>query len=505
MKRENAIYVQAAKMAAFIVVSLVLARFTRGGFAAMIALAGIFFAAGQKTGPAICCYIFLPFCVVVNPSLVPKDGMIWTLSLRLGALAIGLAMVIGALKRNGRHCLPFAGIIPFLVAATISSLVGYVPQISLLKIVNYLVFLVGIWLGTRNLQRFPKDLLTIRAFFLGLIFLLVWGSLALIPFPGISYATSLQYALKEGGLELANAMGKEMLVDGGQALFCGITNHSQALSPVLALSMGWLMCDMLFVEKRFRWPHVLTIAAMLPMLYMTRSRVALLVGASAMALIYLYTVNKVRVSRELKSRLRSGMMGFCFLAAVLAGVAEIRNQSITKWIRKTDDVAVDAAERSAMQAFTGSRQFLIEQSLYDFRRNPMFGSGFQVSWEHQELYRKSNGLILSASIEKGVLPTMVLGETGILGCITFALFLITFYATCNIKRLYITTTMFTLLLISNLGEATFFSPGGSGGVLWILTVLGGFVIDTVLLYERNSEMAARARPGPMPLPPPPMW
>ena len=128
----------------------------------------------------------------------------------------------------------------------------------------------------------------------------------------------------------------------------------------------------------------------------------------------------------------------------------------------------------------------------------MFGSGFQVSWEHQELYRKSNGLVLSASIEKGVLPTMVLGETGILGCITFAFFLLTFYATCSVKRLYITTTMFTLLLVSNMGEATFFSPGGIGGVLWILTVLGGFVIDTVLLYERNSELASR-------LPPPPMW
>ena len=121
------------------------------------------------------------------------------------------------------------------------------------------------------------------------------------------------------------------------------------------------------------------------------------------------------------------------------------------------------------------------------------------------MYRKSNGLVLSASIEKGVLPTMVLGETGILGCITFAFFLITFYFTCNRKRLYVTATMFTLLLISNMGEATFFSPGGAGGVLWMLTVLGGFVIDTVLLYERNSEMAARARPGPMPLPPPPMW
>ena len=108
-----------------------------------------------------------------------------------------------------------------------------------------------------------------------------------------------------------------------------------------------------------------------------------------------------------------------------------------------------------------------------------------MSWYHQELYQKSNGLILSASIEKGVLPTMVLGETGILGCITFGFFLISFYATCNRKRLYVTATMFTLLLVANMGEATFFSPGGIGGVLWILTVLGGFIIDTVLLYDRS--------------------
>jgi hypothetical protein len=47
--------------------------------------------------------------------------------------------------------------------------------------------------------------------------------------------------------------------------------------------------------------------------------------------------------------------------------------------------------------------------------------------------------------------------------------------------------MFTLLLISNMGEATFFSPGGIGSILWILTVIGGFVIDSYLINQRIEK------------------
>ena len=38
-------------------------------------------------------------------------------------------------------------------------------------------------------------------------------------------------------------------------------------------------------------------------------------------------------------------------------------------------------------------------------------------------------------------------------------------------------TLFSVLLVSNLAEGTFFSPGGAGGVFWMFTVGGGFLID----------------------------
>ncbi len=50
------------------------------------------------------------------------------------------------------------------------------------------------------------------------------GSVALIPFPAISYATSLTYAFAEGGVEQAEEAFKVLQTDEGmRTLFCGIT------------------------------------------------------------------------------------------------------------------------------------------------------------------------------------------------------------------------------------------------------------------------------------------
>ena len=34
-----------------------------------------------------------------------------------------------------------------------------------------------------------------------------------------------------------------------------------------------------------------------------------------------------------------------------------------------------------------------------------------------------------------------------------------------------------------------FSPGGGGGFQWIMSVVGGFTIDTYILYRRQMERA----------------
>ena len=127
----------------------------------------------------------------------------------------------------------------------------------------------------------------------------------------------------------------------------------------------------------------------------------------------------------------------------------------------------------------------------DFRMNPAFGMGFQVAWYTPERVAKTKGLALSSPIEKGVMPVMILGETGLIGAATFLLFLIAFYVGCSNRRLYITLALFAVLLAVNMGEATFFSPGGPGGTQWMYCIVGGYLLDISLKNMQRGNMSLR--------------
>lgn len=196
-----------------------------------------------------------------------------------------------------------------------------------------------------------------------------------------------------------------------------------------------------------------------------------------------YTARKIQLPILVRRHLFHGMFVAGIGIILLAVILQISSGAMSGWIRKTNDVAAD--RRTLREALTESRQGLMEYSLYEFRRSPLIGSGFQVAEYTQDVVQGSKGIVLSASIEKGVLPVMVLGETGILGAVLFLIFLASFSATCARRQYYITISMFFVFLMTNMGEATFFSPGGIGGILWMISVVGGFTLDTLLLYRKN--------------------
>lgn len=475
-----------AKGMALLVLVLLVCGHTKGGGAMLVAGVVFLWALTGRIGWAIIGYILFPFMVVMNPLVVPKSGMTGMV-LRLAPMAITVGLLVSGASRSGRHQIPIGLIWAYLFVAALCSMGGYYPTISYLKIVNCAILFIGLQLGFRNIDKRPNDLMTMRKFMLIITSFVVFGSIAVwVFFPGAAYATSLRRVIATEGVEAAGAL---LQVSSGLNLFAGITNHSQCLAVVLPCSLAWLACDMFFIEKRLSPFHIWTILAGMPLIYMTRSRSAFLTSAVGAILVYFYCLKKVNIRRHIRARLRSAMFFAMLLVAVAAGVMEVRNQSISKWLRKTEDLSVD--ERGFGEAFTSSRQGLIDKSMRDFRRNPLFGSGFQVSEEMQYTFRHQKGLILSASIEKGVLPIMVLGETGILGVVAFVIFLVSFYAICIRKKYYCCATLHTIFLASNMAEATYFSPGGIGGYVWVLTVGGGFIIDTVVLYHRRLERIAR--------------
>lgn len=491
MKELN-IYKQTAKMVAFTVVSLLLCRLSKGYFTPIFVLAGVWCAFSSKIGWALVYFVLMPFFVIINPGIFPKNNALVGYSLRFGPLLIGLLLAMMSGRRVGHHRLPLGMLLPFLGVACISSATGWVPLVSYMKIANFLVFLICVWYGTQNLQDRPQDIFLLRSFFLALAVVLILGSYLLMPFPSIAYATSLTYALREGGTVLADEVFRNMQAEGVRTLFCGITNHSQALAPMMVCSFTWVLCDMLFIERRFRRGHILLVILALPLLFLTRSRVGLVSLVFSLAIVTLYTARKVNLPMDIKRRLTAGMFWFLASIALIAVVAQLRSGVMNEWVRKTNDVESD--RRTLTEALTESRQGLIAYSMYEFHRNPLIGSGFQVAEYTRDQIRGTKGLIVSASIEKGILPVMVLGETGLLGAFFFAVFVFSFYVTCSRRRYFVTITMFSVLLMTNMGEASFFSPGGGGGFSWIVCVVGGFTIDTILLHRRNvlSQWAAMA-------------
>lgn len=476
---------QTIKMVAFVALAILLCRFSKGYFAPIFVLVGVWCAFSDKIGWALAYFVLMPFFVIMNPGVLPKESAVIGMSMRFGPLLIGFCLALKAGSRKGRHRLPLMGIVPFLGVACISAAGGWVPAISYLKIVNFIFFLFGVWYGTQNLQHRPKDVFILRSFFLALAVILVFGSIMTMAVPSIGYASGLRYALAEGGAEYANEVFRQRQADSMMSLFCGITNHSQALGPILCCALGWVMCDMLLVENRFSKLHVSLIVFCFPLLYMTRSRVALMTALFTVSVIYFYTVRKTQLPSSVRASLGKGMMLLALMVAVAAVGAELKSGAISRWVRKTQDVETD--KRSLSEAVTSSRLGLIDQSLWEFQRNPLFGSGFQVSYYTQELAKSSRGLVFSAPIEKGILPVMVLGETGIVGEICFLVFLVSFFGVSARRGYYVTISLTATYLMTNMGEATFFSPGGGGGIMWMISVVGGFTIDTLILFRRNLQ------------------
>lgn len=483
--KDTDIYKLTARMVVFTALLIGLCRLTRGYIMPVYTLVGALCAFTSHVGWALVFFVMMPFFAIINPAIIGNQASLYGMSVRLGPLLIGLILAFLGASRQGRHRLPFIGIVPFLMVAAISSVDGWAPQVSYLKLINFIVFLFGIWYGTQNLQQRPKDVLLLRSFFLALACILVFGSVVSIAVPSVGYATGLQLALRKGGSALANEVFKQQQADSMVTLFCGVTNHAQALSPLLALTVGWTLCDMLLLERRFRWLHLAIIVCALPLAYLTRSRVGLVSLITAFAAAGLYAARKVSLPARLKVHLNNGIwlgMGILLLGAV---VIQIKGGHMSQWIRKTSDTSAD--RRSLGEALTSSRIGLMEQSLQEFRRNPLLGSGFQVAEYTQDLVRENKGFILSAPVEKGVVPVMVLGETGILGEICFVIFLASFYGVCAQRKYTVTLALFTVFFVTNLAEATMFAPGGIGGILWMISVVGGFTIDTYLIYRQQME------------------
>lgn len=480
---------QALTKLVMLLVSIALTRFSQGAWLGIMTILGLAWALSGKTGKALSMYCMIICMVGINPILLPT-GVFFGPLVRLGPLLIGLALMLKGVSIRGQARVPLGMLMVYLVVAAISSMNGWAPMVSYLKIVNFLVFILGFWCGIHTLSYDPEGVKDLRSTFLAFAIFLILGSLALLPFPGISTLSGFQLALREGNVELANEV--MMSSEGATPYFCGVTKQSQLFAPLSCCMIAWLLADMLFVKQSFDKLYLALIGIGVVLIYLSRSRTGLFTLAVGIMMVAIYLPSRINLPFLIKRHLKAGVSVMLLLGMIAMTVSEVRNDSISQWLRKVDDVEGDT--RSFSEALTSSRQGLLAESMADFRRNPLFGSGFQVAAYTASMIAKSgSSLVISAPIEKGVLPVMVLGETGVVGSVMFAIFLVSFYLTSVNRKLYVTLALFTVMLASNMGEASFFSPGGMGGLLWAISIIGGYSIDMTLANQYKQTRFGACR------------
>lgn len=466
-----------AKFIMFFALTLVACKLTGGAFAGFLAVWGCFAMFAGSVKWTVVCFVFMPMLIFFSPALVA--GPFLGSSARIGQIVMSLCMLFSPAIRRRRDYIPIGVLFLYCLVATISSMDGWMPLISYLKIANFALFLVGISVIGRMMQHSDETLYQLRVVLLALAFFILVGSVLAYFIPSVGYSMEVQKAEGWG----IYTTGADVAAREGKSLFNGVMNHSQTLATNVPFWFGWALCDMLLNERKVTRLHLIMFAVAPVLMYMSRSRTALVVFVASLAMIWMFLLPRIQLSASVRTRIKGAFYLLVLIIALGFTYSQIKNQTLSKWLRKEDDVASDT--RGLLDAVTATRMGLVEYNLNDFRLNPVLGKGFQVMDWHADAYMTGRISWLSAPIEKGVLPLMVLGETGIVGGIVFLVFICVFYRTC-IKRKYVCLMcLFTALMAANMSEAGFFSPGG-GTAQWTSTVIGGFCLDMIAKRRRNE-------------------
>lgn len=456
-------------------------RLTLGFFSIAIVLAGCVFALRHNYAGLAFCYLIFPIFTVGNYQICGLNGVI-ALAARLGCIVIGfVSLCTGLSNRHRTESLPIKWIFAYIGVASVSSIDGWFPMISYLKLGLFTSFILGIVSVSAMMQDSYKGLRWLRAIMMAISIIMILGSVVLYFIPSMGY--SMMLSKMEGYGDYSGLDG--LVARNASLLFNGMTCHSQMLAPVVSMLATWVLCDMLLVEQKVKMLHVTILSVVPVLLFMSRSRGGFLTFVAVMTLTLFICLPKARLPKRVRVKLIS-MIVLALVGFVCVGIyAQFKDQSISRWLRKTEDVAGDS--RSLSEAMTSSRMGLVEENLQDFYLNPLLGKGFQVMPWLKQAY--GNGFITwySAPIEKGVTPFVILGETGLVGAGVFAIFLFAFYKGCLRRRYLALLNMFTCALIANLADSTLFSPSGLGGFLWVVPCIGGYGLDLMMIRRVRMQ------------------
>ncbi len=400
---------------------------------------------------------------IMNPVFFTK-GFSFYLVTRVSLLVLAIMMTAKAgFLRSAWFLSPFVWLYAYMGYIMVASLAGWAPVISELKAVLFLIFMLALTQSVSAVVLSGFDNRAVRAAMLVVSCFYILGSVLSIPFPSIGRSMVLMQA--EG-------WGQSLISSEMNGLFNGVTWHSQALGPTVATLNAFVLSDYLCNFKnrsRLYWLLLLSVPVLV---YMTSSRTALFAYLISVFASVFFFMRERQVSAAKKSKVLMNLIFFALAAVLILAMRPGGFASVEGFLRKTQETGQIDRSDSLTESIMKSRMGLVEQGMANFRASPMIGNGFQVSEEMKEYSFSESGMILTAPIEKGVLPVMVLEEGGIFGAILMIAFVIAVYEKYSRLRFTCFLSTFTVYLGLNSGEAAFFSTSGGGGILWMICFCG---------------------------------
>ena len=461
-----------------------------GGIGFAITLPLVFWAFSRDRSERLYFWLLMMAVMITsNGKIIPFDS---TFAIVQRATLMILATLI-VLKTAGRglhpYLRPLTGFLFYIFYMACVSWMGWCPVVSYLKI----FLIVFVWMGylgiCNRVMMDERDRIgMVRAAMILFACWVFFGSVALYPFPEISQMN--KYDLDASELALASQ---------SLSLFQGMCRHSQLLGPVCAMIGTLVFGDYLYSIRRNSWLYNALLLCCVFCIYKTSSRTAMasfIIGV--LTLLYFFMR-----SRGFQARWKMRVLTFAFiggLAAIigLAFVSSVRERALGFVLKYGGN---DLAKISQMTAedILSSRQGKIEGCIANFKANPVFGNGFQVSEDMKGMTLSRGGTatsgmasFLSAPVEKSTWIYAVPEEGGIIGMAIFLIWIL--YVCFSLIRYhaYIGLSCFIAQLAVNMGEFGIFSLSYVGAVTWAC-VFAGCVMDSQRYKLERFEAERRMR------------
>ena len=251
--------------------------------------------------------------------------------------------------------------------------------------------------------------------------------------------------------------------------FQGIMSHPQNFGPVVGIISAYFV-GMLLSQRRLSKLLIATIAICIVFVFMSLARtgmVALLLGGG---IAYLFSFRKAQNKQYAAKGVQLlGLSVTALLLFVLSNPTGAR-ETLTSFVQKREDENVST---NLNDLFTQSRGNLAVSSLDNFRENPIFGIGFGVpsnidDSESLDNIRYVGSIPVSASVEKGFLPSAILEELGLIGGFATLILLAIIFGKVRNESTFPMFWVLTTAVLINIGEAVFYSIGGTGFFMWMV-------------------------------------